>query len=248
MYRKKHYDATYLEVLSEIYKDVKDYTTEWIMNEGPESLLDLGCGKGIDTFRLANFVSEVVGIDHDPRMLEVAKEHLFLYDNVNLHRREAEDTGYEDEYFDCILADRIILHLFNPEKVLREMMRVLKKDGSCIIVETDWCSMNFFSPYIMQEFEIIQTKVNEVLHNGLSCRIVSHQFQEMGMELEDFKIFPLITNRYEIADYILRLEVVYKTLQEKGVNIDKLRKYMAEKEEKGQFMASWDVFVYHFRK
>lgn len=38
-----------------------------------------------------------------------------------------------NEYFDCIIISELLEHVENPEKILIEAFRVLKKDGKCLI-------------------------------------------------------------------------------------------------------------------
>jgi SAM-dependent methyltransferase len=46
---------------------------------------------------------------------------------------EADKIPVKDEYFDCIIISELLEHVLNPEDVILEAYRVLKKNGKCLI-------------------------------------------------------------------------------------------------------------------
>ncbi|MBP5414860.1 MAG: class I SAM-dependent methyltransferase [Lachnospiraceae bacterium] len=104
-------------------------------------VLDMCCGTFTNGLSIArkNPNNLVVGLDRSKPMLfegkrKVIKEGL---KNVRLLSRDATDTGLKDESFDYIIIG-LVLHECDPDlinRILKEAFRLLKKDGSLIILE-----------------------------------------------------------------------------------------------------------------
>ena len=90
--------------------------------------IEVGSGAGFtkDFIKNKNFKLTDLGND----------EHLD-FKNVN-----AQNTGFENESFDYVIASNMIHHIPYPMKFFREMSRILKKNGKLIIFESH-CSVMF---------------------------------------------------------------------------------------------------------
>ena len=53
---------------------------------------------------------------------------------------DARTMSFEDEAFDGVRADRVLQHVENPERVVKEMARVVRKGGRVVCAEPDWGS------------------------------------------------------------------------------------------------------------
>ncbi|MDI6600788.1 MAG: methyltransferase domain-containing protein [Thermoanaerobacteraceae bacterium] len=107
------------------------------LKEG-ESILDIGCGRGIDVLNAANVIGEsgyAVGIDVTPAMVKAANENLKKSEvkNASFILAEAENLPFEDDRFDVVISDCVINHSKDKEKVYRELYRVLKPGGRIVI-------------------------------------------------------------------------------------------------------------------
>ncbi|QWZ07303.1 methyltransferase domain-containing protein [Nocardioides panacis] len=102
-------------------------------------VLDLGTGLGHVAAAVAELVGphgEVVGLDVDPRMLEVARtrtEHLpqvrFVEGDVARWR--------EDRSFDAVVGRLILFHLPDPVGVLRHHQQALRPGGRVVVLDYD---------------------------------------------------------------------------------------------------------------
>jgi demethylmenaquinone methyltransferase/2-methoxy-6-polyprenyl-1,4-benzoquinol methylase len=112
----------------------------------PKILLDLCCGTGDLAIRLAQLAdssSKVIGLDYSQPMLEIAKEkasHLQLKTELNFLHGDVNDLPFPNEYFDCIGISFAFRNLTyknpNTPRYLSEIVRVLKKGGRFVIVES----------------------------------------------------------------------------------------------------------------
>jgi ubiquinone/menaquinone biosynthesis C-methylase UbiE len=89
-----------------------------------DRLLDLGAGAGIiPQMRLRGLCAEVVGIDLDERVLSNP-----CLDAAKV--ASADDIPYPDATFDAVVCDNVLEHLEHPDRVFREVARVLRPGGS----------------------------------------------------------------------------------------------------------------------
>jgi ubiquinone/menaquinone biosynthesis C-methylase UbiE len=103
------------------------------------SILDVGCGFGLETERLARLVAPgqpVAGIDESAHFIDLAKRKaaaagLGIDYSVGL----AEALPYADASFDHVRAERLLIYLTDPDKAISEMKRVLKPGGVIAIIE-----------------------------------------------------------------------------------------------------------------
>lgn len=95
-----------------------------------ETILDVGCGSGIITRELALLTrGQVTGIDKSPDMIQVAKELLNNIINIQLHIGDGEQLPYEDEVFDLVTCNLVLMWSHHPQRIVNEMARVTKSKG-----------------------------------------------------------------------------------------------------------------------
>lgn len=111
-------------------------------------LLEIGCGTGADAWKLAGMTGRsglVAAIDPSLVMLKSAQDGTCTgqkSDSAPLRpafmRMDGRDLAFFDSVFDCVREDRALQHIMAPERVISEMLRVLKPDGAFILFEPDW--------------------------------------------------------------------------------------------------------------
>jgi len=101
------------------------------------TVLDIGCGAGLDSLVVASKARKVIGIDFSNEMLKKAKEGSIKASqyNTDFCCAAAEDLPFPDKFFDVILVNGIFnLNPFRRE-IFREMSRVIKSGGSVYAAE-----------------------------------------------------------------------------------------------------------------
>lgn len=140
------------------------------------NILDMGCAYGFvtkDRFsKIEN--AKVVGVDRSEKLIEYAKENSMFknssYYVLDLENEEMMDNLEEImekeniEKFDIIFASLVIHHLKNPNKLLRNVRRVLSNDGYIIIRGSDDGSMVTFND---------EGLIQKVIDLHLSCDGIS---------------------------------------------------------------------------
>jgi len=93
-------------------------------------VLDVGCGPGMVTRDIAHLTrGKVVAIDGSEDMIAVAKKILKDYKNVEFRVGDAENLPFEDNLFDIVTCNLLLMWATNPQKVVDEMARVTKPGG-----------------------------------------------------------------------------------------------------------------------
>ena len=104
-------------------------------------MLDCGCGPGTITSDLALRVDpgEVVGIDADAKVVEVARAAAVERGqrNVSFEVGDVYALPFLDCSFDVVFANTLVMHLRQPLVALREMFRVLKPGGVAGVSDLD---------------------------------------------------------------------------------------------------------------
>jgi ubiquinone/menaquinone biosynthesis C-methylase UbiE len=99
-------------------------------------VLDVGCGDGLLSVRLAREGAQVTGLDSDPRMLESARRRAgSARVRPTFVDGSAEALPFPDGSFDIALAITVLCLLSEPKKAFREMARVLRPGGRIVIGE-----------------------------------------------------------------------------------------------------------------
>ena len=89
-----------------------------------ESILDIGCGTGLNLVHFLEKGIQVTGLDPSPYMLDIALQK--VGSRADLYRGIAEDLPFEDNSFNYACLITSLEFVDNPEKALREAFRVAK--------------------------------------------------------------------------------------------------------------------------
>ena len=103
-----------------------------------ETVVDLGCGGGLDVFLAAARVGpagRAIGIDMTPEMLELARRNAAQgaggrpISNVEFHQATIDHLPLPDDSVDCVISNCVINLAADKPAVFREIVRVLKPGG-----------------------------------------------------------------------------------------------------------------------
>ena len=143
--------ALAFDALTFLYDPIVRVTTrEWLFKrllveqaaiEAGHRMLDLGCGTATLTLEIKRLQpeAEVVGLDGDVRVLEIARRKAAAAGiDVVLDFGLSSELPYPDASFDRVLSSLLFHHLTRSQKSasLREVSRVLKPDGELHVA--DW--------------------------------------------------------------------------------------------------------------
>jgi len=110
-------------------------------------ILDNGCGPGyFSSLFLGDY--DVIGVDISEEMLAHAKRNM---NNVVL--ANSENLPFVGNYFDVVFSRSLIHHLADPQKGIREVARVLRKDGRAVFVDTLSTPVSYLPRKILSKTE-----------------------------------------------------------------------------------------------
>lgn len=100
-------------------------------------LLDVGCGSGLYLHAFQKLGWNAHGVEISARVAEATRRALGL----NVITGALEEAKFPDAYFDVVTLIHVLEHLSDPVGTLREVCRILKKDGLVVMAVP-----NFRSP------------------------------------------------------------------------------------------------------
>ena len=119
-----------------------------VIDKSDATVLEIGCGTGLLSAKLASHVKKLVSVDISSDLLEVARENCAGCSNIEFKTANAYDLEFLDETFDYVVGCSVLHHLEICE-ALREFHRVLVSDGRIAFAEP-----NMLNPQIMLQKNI----------------------------------------------------------------------------------------------
>jgi len=99
-----------------------------------ERVLDIGCGVGTWSVRMAEQGAQVLGVDISAAMIDMAEPHA----GVEYRVAAAHELDCPDGYFDLVVSVTVLQHITDPEELkraLRNLRRMLKDSGRFFVLE-----------------------------------------------------------------------------------------------------------------
>ncbi|MFH0955403.1 MAG: class I SAM-dependent methyltransferase [Candidatus Micrarchaeota archaeon] len=153
------------------------------------SLLDVGCGAARPAVDAAAFVKNLVGIDNDPRVLEVAVKRCENLPNARFIREDALNMGFTSKTFDVSFCTYNLIGTLKKserQRLVNEMARVTRPLGKVINItwKQDKKTTEFLKKYYpsigIKIFEIDESKT--VTSKGTFERLSKKELQEYYSE------------------------------------------------------------------
>ncbi|SNR78982.1 bifunctional demethylmenaquinone methyltransferase/2-methoxy-6-polyprenyl-1,4-benzoquinol methylase UbiE [Lutibacter flavus] len=129
----------------------------------PKKILDIATGTGDLAISLTKTNAEkIIGLDISEGMLNVGKqkiEKLQLTNQIEMVLGDSEKIPFSDNYFDAITVAFGVRNFENLEKGLSEIYRVLKPNGTFVVLET---SVPTKTPY-KQGYKFYSSKILPII-------------------------------------------------------------------------------------
>jgi SAM-dependent methyltransferase len=127
---------------------------EVIARLGPGRVLDVGCGMGDETARLAGPDRRVVGVDYDAPTARAAAAGVGARTGTSprFAAMDGATLGFRSGAFDAVCSSHIIEHFVMPEFHVAELARVCAEDGTVFVI-TPNRPADFENPFHVYLFE-----------------------------------------------------------------------------------------------
>jgi demethylmenaquinone methyltransferase/2-methoxy-6-polyprenyl-1,4-benzoquinol methylase len=111
-----------------------------VSQTNPDTILDIATGTGdLAILMTKTSATKIIGLDISEGMLEVGIKKIAdrkLSDTIEMVLGDSENIPFTDNYFDAITVAFGVRNFENLEKGLSEILRVLKPNGTFVILET----------------------------------------------------------------------------------------------------------------
>ena len=108
-----------------------------------EKILEIGCGEGTKLNKIAPKESLSYGIDISPLAIKLGRKQ---FPNIKFTELDAVKLPFKDNFFDLVYSAFTLEHLQNPQKAIKEMIRVCKIKGKIIFLAPNFGAPNRASP------------------------------------------------------------------------------------------------------
>ena len=128
-----------------------------LANVSNPKILDVACGTADSTIQIAKSIvnAEISGIDISDGMLKIGEEKVEqqgLSDRISFLKSPAENIDFQDNTFDAVFVAFGVRNFSDRMKGLGEIMRVLKPNGTLMVLELSepqnvivrWCYNLYF--------------------------------------------------------------------------------------------------------
>lgn len=124
-----YYDSFIDKVFRKTYKAILENIDSDLTIS--HTVLELGTGTGIIPFAIYSKVSSIVATDISPVMVRVANEKLAKskIKNIEFQIQDSYNLAFPDKSFDVVIASNLLHLLYEPEKPIQEIKRVMKDNG-----------------------------------------------------------------------------------------------------------------------
>ncbi len=208
---------------------------EVVARLGPGAVLDVGCGMGDETARLAGDGRFVIGVDYDPDTAVLAAAEWgpggHRGASVRFAGMDGARLGVRAGAFDWACSSHIIEHFIAPESHVAELARVLAPGGTAFVITPNRPAdfENPFHVYLFEapelesllhlffdEVEVWGLEGSEELKADFAAR---RRSGERILRLDVLKLRHKIPRRWYVWTYERALPVVYKLLGRKSSGV-----------------------------
>lgn len=186
LYARLYSDLKIKNTLFLAYRDLPQLINKYVTGK---KTLDYGSGAGNSTIYLKSLGLEVIGVDINPKMIDIIKS---VDSKGDYHLIKSGEIPYPDNYFDFVFSSFAFLEVGSKEelvKISKDIKRVLKPDGVFITIvciedfyNRDWLSLNSQFP---ENQNLVSGSVVKVLFKDIGL-IISDYFWSADDFLEVF--------------------------------------------------------------
>lgn len=187
--------------------------------------LDIGSNLGYFSVFLKDRGYNVSGIEPDKFLLEESKKIIKKegYKDIEIIHGFCENLPFQNEKFDLVLCCEVLEYTSDKLKSLKEIKRILKKEGKAIITMPNVISYYFFRKAL---FEIIKGNWNK--DYGKTAGTIHYKFpfwrtinliKKSGLKIEKIESEVILPLEPKLIFKLKRFPKVYKQISKSEKNI-----------------------------
>ena len=176
--------------------------------DNSKKILDLGCGTGVLIEKLLNNGMNVVGMDLSEDMLSLAFEKTRAYPQEKslLLQGDSEALPFDNKRFDLIACLGVIAFLKDEGLAIKEMHRILRKNGILILsFRNKYTLSTFFDP----------VRLGRILVFKLS-KVVKRRIKKISKSNQETILVPRRFNSFSLIERLKRNGFIVKEVKNIG--------------------------------
>ena len=183
-----HYDKPFTKYKAN--KKAKEFTNiiKSVFTERNPKILEVGCGTGEYTYRVAQKLSKakIIGLDISKNVILLAKKRCARYKNVEFVNESVYKTNFRKNTFDAVFGFYILHHL-DITSFRKELYKILKKEGVAFFYEP-----NILNPivYLVKSNKYLKKMVSDTSDewaiNPLKIRGIFKGFDVVRLKTTEF--------------------------------------------------------------
>ena len=238
--------ANYIRYRPDYPREIVDYLKTNGCLSDKSIVADIGCGPGISSRMFLENGNRVFGVEPNAAMRAAAAEQLAAFDLFTVVGGTSDNTSLSDASIDLVVAAQAF-HWFDPKKTRPEFHRILKPDGSIILI---WNERQLETTPFLIEYEAFLVKYaydyGSVRHENIKHEELSGFFQNEyeSATFQNVQIFDFegIKGRMLSASYMPNEnDAIFDQM------IEELRCLFAKHSENDKIKVFYDTNVYHSR-
>lgn len=199
---------------SDIWANTRLKVIEMLVNGKNNRILDLGCGPGYMGALFARENNVLLGDSDSKNLTKINGERIVL---------DGRDLPFKDEVFDYVICADVLEHVYEDDKVLDNIYRVIKRGGKAIITVPAYKSLygahdkliGHFRRYDKDEFvQLARSKGYHIKNARYVCSLMypmfafSNKFSKQtrtytGQSRIEHKIIPVLNAICELDKKII---------------------------------------------
>jgi ubiquinone/menaquinone biosynthesis C-methylase UbiE len=208
---KKYYDdksLTYDEYSRQLWSKVYDavtwkFTEPYVPKSSKAIVFDAAGGTGKWTIPIAKCGPRVVLGDISEGMLKTAKDKISkegLQGRVTVKECDLRELDFEDETFDLVLCEHALGFIKEQEKVIEELVRVLKKECPIIVTGQNRyvMSISLVSEDVDYAYDVLSKEKPFFMRNSLNVYTLSPEELRVMLESNGIRIEKIVGKLFTI--------------------------------------------------
>jgi SAM-dependent methyltransferase len=184
---------------------------DFIGNDEPETILDIGCGDGSLSLHLLTANNRLTLLDRSKRMLELARSRISqgLANHVAIMNEDFMSAHFRDGNFDLIICIGVMAYVDDRRNFVRKILSLLRPGGTLIMECSDgghWISR------VNRIYDSVRIRLG-----GAEFPTILRPASELVAILSDFGFEPCRTFRYSLPPLslgkLLSQRASYKTIR-----------------------------------
>lgn len=149
-----------------------------------DTVCEVGCGSGANLWVAAK-IKEYIGVDIQPQQIQSCQQialNLSLK-NTNFLCADGHNLPLSNDSVDATFCRLVLIHLLDPEHVLKEMYRITRPEGRIIAIEPEVKTYHTTKPFLMKTFKIRTNYIYRPGHGSINvARNLHTLFQNSSLQ------------------------------------------------------------------